>query len=133
MKYIFYYSDKWLETDSLAEVRSDISTTEWDEMVNTLVRWYCVSKAMAKINEANLPAEDAKFIKRLKKTLNEIQRLDGLAFAKYDLETMVNEAYNEAQQVYSMMDDVEQAQKAVQGSERITGSSNAQILKVSSI
>lgn len=81
--YIFVFGGKFLETDSLLDLRSGIDDDKWDSIVACTIDSYLQMNSIQKSKLISLDDKDVKLVKSLKRTVRFIEQIDPISHSKF--------------------------------------------------
>ena len=89
--YLFVYDRKFMEADSILELRATVSDSEWNLITEYTTDFYAQLKALSKckVGALKLDRNDVKIMRSLKRTIDFIMSLDSKAISKKDLDDKI--------------------------------------------
>ena len=92
---LFIWDGKYIEGDSLFEIRQEMSDVEWSKLVKETIDFYCFMKAAESLGPAKMDHNDARLCKRLRRSIELFKKIDprlmeGFSLEKYSADKMEN-------------------------------------------
>ena len=86
--YMFVYDGKFLECESLLEIRAYAPESDWNIILKQTIIYYVQLKAASKI--ATLDRDDSRIMRSLKRTIDTIRPMDSMIGTPEDIDEIVN-------------------------------------------
>lgn len=92
-KDLFIWDGKYIEGDSLFEIRQETSDEEWNQLIKGTIDFYCFMKAAESLGPSKMDRNDARLCKRLKRSIELFKKIDpksmeGFSLEKYTTDSM---------------------------------------------
>ena len=85
--YIFVYNGRFLEYDSLIELKSEVQDVDWNIILSQTIDCYAQLKAASQYTQ--LDKNDSRMMRQLKRTLDFIRTIDAAMMLKFDINSII--------------------------------------------
>lgn len=94
IEYCIMYNGRLLEPESLLDIRTELTDDEWEGLIEETICAYSYFKGidLAYSIEGGLEPNDRRIMRRIKRTIISIQKLDPIIIAKFNIDELI-EAY----------------------------------------
>ncbi len=89
-KYYFVYDGKFLQCNSLLEIKTDLEDNEWEQVVQQTIAAYAQLRAMNLSKSTKLEAKDKQVLANLQKSIDLIQNLDKTLYEKCEVDKLID-------------------------------------------
>jgi hypothetical protein len=86
---VFIYEGKFMETDTLIDVRAEASLSDWENIVRDTVDYYATMVVMDRANQGVMETKDRRLMRRLLQTIETIKKIDPRIMEDHDVTEVI--------------------------------------------